>query len=275
MSPLAVVRACLRFVLVVAILTPAAARACSCAPTGTPQQELAQSTEVFRGRVLQIEERETFDLAIFAATTVWKGSPDPLRVAETGSSSTLCGFPFVVGQEYVVYGAPVASCGRTKLVSAAAADLAALGPGRPANAATLATLARHSHLAGTWYNPQRSGEGFVVEIHANDRGSVIWFGYDQAEPDRQAWMFGTGAFQGNTLVIETLIRPVGGGFGYFYQADQVRYPVWGSLRLSLLPSGSGIAYFFPAAVPPLAPVVSFGIERLTRPPALPVPAAAR
>lgn len=255
-------------------------QACSCRPPGSPQQELAEAdtAAVFRGRVLEIEERDGMrDLVTFAASAVWKGPRDPLHAVLTPRDQAGCGIDFEPGREYVVYeqvGGSVTQCTRTAEVDAAAADLAELGAGYPLRVSPLRELVRHAQLAGSWYNPQHPGEGFVVEFHEGDRASVYWFGYDGAAPDRQAWMTGIGSFDGEVLEVEELVRPTGGGFGDTYRPDLVQYPVWGSLRLTLYPDGSGDAEFTSTALAPMESV-SFPITRLTRPPAPPLPAEAR
>jgi hypothetical protein len=161
-------------------------------------------------------------------------------------------------------------CSRTRSATAASADIAALGPGLPPQAAPIEQLTRHAQLAGSWYNPARSGEGFLVETLADGRGAVYWFGYDAVQPERQAWMAGIGSFDGVDLSV-VLVRPLGGGFGADYRAERVTRPVWGTLRLQLLPDGTGQAKFTPGpASDGAAPApVEFPIQRLTRPPAPP------
>jgi hypothetical protein len=256
---------------------PDQAQACTCRSPGTPQEELSQpyTGSVFLGRVLQISPAGAPHgrTVIFARSKVWKGPLDPLLATTTPDYSAACGIDFVPGREYLVYehtGGSVILCSRTQPAAMAADDLAALGPGLTPQAASVADLTRHAQLAGSWYNPSRSGEGFVVETLDSERGAVYWFGYDQENPERQAWMSGIGAFEGSSLNVE-LLRPVGGGFGDFYRADQVSRPVWGSLRLVLRPDGTGEATFLrhPSTSGVVHPPVSFPIQRLTRPPATP------
>ena len=121
-------------VLVLAVaLVPFQASACSCVQSGTVQQEMAQSTRVFVGRVTAIEERTPqmdrgwFALAAdwvkelfgnpapptersfpykrvsFAVIQTFKGAPAPVLQVATGTGGGDCGYFFEVGQEYVVY----------------------------------------------------------------------------------------------------------------------------------------------------------------------------
>jgi hypothetical protein len=72
----------------------------------------------------------------------------------------------------------------------------------------------HTHpmqwASGAWYNEQRGGEGFLVEVIEDGRGLVYWFTHTPAfanNADEQAWMIGVGQFQGQQLVIENLAQP--------------------------------------------------------------------
>ncbi|MFU8831353.1 MAG: hypothetical protein ACNA7J_04265 [Wenzhouxiangella sp.] len=64
--------------------------------------------------------------------------------------------------------------------------------------------------SGAWYNEERGGEGFLVEVIEDGRGLVYWFTHTPADAfnaDEQAWMIGVGQFQGQQLVIENLVQP--------------------------------------------------------------------
>ena len=72
-------------------------------------------------------------------------------------------------------------------------------------------------VSGAWYNPERSGEGFVVEVNEDGRGIVYWFSYLPAGTndhlllaaagDWQVWMTGDAFFSGQQLIIDPLLRP--------------------------------------------------------------------
>ena len=69
----------------------------------------------------------------FEVTTVWKGRENRTIHLTTPRGESSCGFAFVEGVEYIVYslnGFPVYLCSRTNRLSAAGADLAALGEGQ-------------------------------------------------------------------------------------------------------------------------------------------------
>lgn len=140
---------------------PQACLACSCIAPGSPTEELARAAVVFRGRVTAIATERApagnqYQRVTFQADTVWKGSITHEVAVYTSSSSASCGYPFMQGEEYLVYasrtgdsGPPlefpanalaVSLCSRTSLVSEAGEDFAALGPGSPVTASPLPNL---------------------------------------------------------------------------------------------------------------------------------------
>jgi preprotein translocase subunit SecG len=122
--------------------------ACSCMQPEPPLSSLDQSTAVFSGKVTEIKNAFTFESLIgigssrdpkevtIEVSKVWKGSDYKTIIIETAMSSASCGYPFKVGEEYVVYaygeeGKLTASlCSRTRLLRDADVDFAELGEGK-------------------------------------------------------------------------------------------------------------------------------------------------
>lgn len=123
---------------------------------------------------------------------------------------------------------------------------------------------RLSHLAGTtcdnqsdfqqysgaWYNPERSGEGFIVEVLPDDRVVVYWFTHQPDDSGQQAWMIGSGAFNDDGIIIDppppweervrlTLLQPSGARFGPQFDPDDVQVTEWGELELRFNGDGTG------------------------------------
>ncbi len=122
--------------------------ACSCVVPGTPSEELANSSLVFSGSAVSVREDQPF-LGIdrlpangqttveYKIDTVWKGNINikETMTLETARYGASCGFTFVEEEEYIVYsrdGKTVSLCSRTRSLSDAQEDLAALGEGKPA-----------------------------------------------------------------------------------------------------------------------------------------------
>lgn len=95
--------------------------------------------------------------------------------------------------------------------------------------------------SGAWFDPSRSGEGWMVEELPDQRRLVYWFTYD--EQGEQAWMVGVAEAGANQISINDLLRPVGTRFGSGFNAADVRRERWGSLSLDLASCNSGSAQY--------------------------------
>lgn len=124
------------------VVAPAPAHACSCVENLPPPETLERSAVVFAGRVvsLKLHERQgevwsgSDPVTVeFEVSSVWKGTEYQTMYLTTARSGATCGFTFVEGEEYLVYSsntATVSLCSRTRSISEADEDLAALGEGR-------------------------------------------------------------------------------------------------------------------------------------------------
>ena len=96
--------------------------------------------------------------------------------------------------------------------------------------------------SGSWFDPQRDGEGFVVQVLPDQRALVTWFTYPpQEEEGSQAWMIGTGTVTGNRIVITEMLRPVGATFGQDFDPASVVRENWGSLELTFTNCNEAVA----------------------------------
>ena len=122
--------------------------ACKCAQPGTPSEELEKFSAVFAGRVVSVqhsydpnatsvspEDRTTVG---FEVSTVWKGLVHEEMYITTPPTGGNCGFTFIDGEEYIIYGHDsayagggytVGICSRTALLDQAQVDIDALGEG--------------------------------------------------------------------------------------------------------------------------------------------------
>ncbi len=95
--------------------------------------------------------------------------------------------------------------------------------------------------SGAWYDPNHSGEGFVVEVNDNNQALVYWFTYT---PDgEQRWMLGVGKVQSNSIVINELLKTHGGKFGDHFNPDDVTFETSGSLSIAFLDCHSAIVNY--------------------------------
>jgi len=98
-------------------------------------------------------------------------------------------------------------------------------------------------LSGSWYDPTHSGEGYILEILADQRVLVFWFSFDPQGNRR--WFTGIGEIQGNTLVFNEMLTTHGGIFGDDFDPTTVVREPWGTLELDLQ-CDSGTASFIPS-----------------------------
>ena len=128
---------------------------------------------------------------------------------------------------------------------------------------TCANQQPHQWISGAWYDPERDGEGFIVEVIEDGRGVLYWFTYQPDDSGRQAWMMGDGDFDGTTLVVDNLVQPSGGIFGIDFEADLVDRVPWGSLTMTFDDDLNGHVWY--ESVDEDYGTGGYPIERLARP----------
>lgn len=99
-------------------------------------------------------------------------------------------------------------------------------PGRPARFGASACLALcltwlstsvwalDARYSGSWYDPAKDGQGFVVQVLDGNSALVTWFTFDTE--GQQAWMQAVGRIEGQRMVFDELLRFTGPSFGDAY-----------------------------------------------------------
>ncbi|MEM7436683.1 MAG: MYXO-CTERM sorting domain-containing protein [Myxococcota bacterium] len=130
--------------LVLGVLSmEARVHACSCMRQ-SPEEAIAAAEALFEASVTAVSDNTKTDFRGRAVTLavgrVWKGVEGSEVTAITASSSAACGYPFQVGESYLVYGyrsragdLHVSLCSHTKRIDDAKADLKLLGKPKPAS----------------------------------------------------------------------------------------------------------------------------------------------
>lgn len=87
-------------------------------------------------------------------------------------------------------------------------------------------------ISGSWYDPQRDGEGFVLEYLPNGTLLVIWFTFPAAgEAGEQAWIIGEGGYiVGNRVRFDHMYRTFGGHWGDALDPAAIERIEWGTLE---------------------------------------------
>jgi hypothetical protein len=129
----------MRFAVLVLMMFAVApeAHACSCMESGPPCQSFFRTEAVFVGTVRSITPTTRVPPLLenvrveFEETVGFRGVEGSTQVVFTSSDGPACGYPFKVGQRYVVYGSRykgaeplvTGTCSRTRPVAEAAEDL--------------------------------------------------------------------------------------------------------------------------------------------------------
>lgn len=104
--------------------------------------------------------------------------------------------------------------------------------------------------SGAWYDPERSGEGFIVEVLPDERRVIVyWFTHAPDESGRQAWMIGDGQFKDPQLIVDpptpfeesvsmTLYQPTGAHFGPRFDSQDLELVEWGELEIRFFDENS-------------------------------------
>lgn len=123
---------------------PTDAAACSCIMPPPPDQALNEANAVFSGEVIEITDNRNLingngRTVIFKVDENWKGIENGEVAITTGNNEADCGFPFEVGQSYLVYASKngmydsnslsTTICNRTVQLANANEDLNVLGKG--------------------------------------------------------------------------------------------------------------------------------------------------
>lgn len=95
------------------------------------------------------------------------------------------------------------------------------------SAGTIQVQTGHSAL---WHNPQRSGEGWMLEILDQEQANVYWYTYDDF--GNQRWLTGQGFIEGDSILFPDMLVTSGGRFGPDFDPEAVVREVVGELRLT-------------------------------------------
>ncbi len=80
-------------------------------------------------------------------------------------------------------------------------------------------------MGGTWYDPERSGEGFMIDVAKDGVVAVSYYTYDTQ--GQQMWIIGVGTANGNVFEIDFEITD-GGIYGSAFDPLLVNHYPWGT-----------------------------------------------
>ena len=97
-------------------------------------------------------------------------------------------------------------------------------------------------LTGAWYNLTQSGQGFNVEVLANNLMAAFWYVFDSN--GNNLWLTGVGNYTGNTATLN-LIQTTGGLFPPFFDPTKITRTPWGTLTFTFTDCNNATATWTP------------------------------
>ena len=73
--------------------------------------------------------------------------------------------------------------------------------------------------SAAWFDPARDGEGFMLEVGADNSALMYWFTYDESGNPR--WLVGVGRSDGNRISFPELLIATGGIFGPGFDPERI------------------------------------------------------
>lgn len=95
-------------------------------------------------------------------------------------------------------------------------------------------------ISGLWYDPSRSGEGYLIEALTGNQVTVTAFTFPAAGSGAdQAWFTGLGRVIDNNLVVDQMVGRRGGSFGPSFDPDALLNVDLGRFDAALTSCGAG------------------------------------
>jgi hypothetical protein len=103
--------------------------------------------------------------------------------------------------------------------------------------------------SGSWFTPERSGEGFTLQVLEDGSAVALWFTYPPAgQPGTQAWIYADGGrVEGDRIRFAQAVTTRGPRFGPGYDPTQLQMLPWGTLEFRFTACNEGeVSYAGPA-----------------------------
>jgi hypothetical protein len=87
-------------------------------------------------------------------------------------------------------------------------------------------------MSGSWFSPDRSGEGFTLQVLDNGTVHAIWFTYPPTgSPGQQAWIYASGGrIEADRIIFDNASTTRGPRFGASFDASQLQFIPWGTIQ---------------------------------------------
>ncbi len=90
---------------------------------------------------------------------------------------------------------------------------------------------RRAMQTGSWFSPERNGQGFTLQWLDDAQALITWFTYN--ERGEQFWIQAQGRAQGDDIVFPDAIATRGPRFGSAFDRSELELFPWGEIHLSL------------------------------------------
>ena len=97
-------------------------------------------------------------------------------------------------------------------------------------------------LSGTWWNPDRAGEGFMIDVGNAGKIAISFYTYNNA--GQQMWLIGPGQVDGGVAVVDFYFAE-GGIYGSGFDPDLVNEVRWGTGIFTFTECATGVADIMP------------------------------
>ncbi len=123
------------------------------------------------------------------------------------------------------------------------------GATAPAGEKSIAPLWVGPAFSGSWFTPERAGEGFILQILDNGTALLLWFTYPPAGSGaQQAWIYAdNGSIEGDRIRFASAVTTRGGRFGVTTGSVQAQRVPWGTVEFRFTSCVAGeVTYAGPA-----------------------------
>jgi hypothetical protein len=94
--------------------------------------------------------------------------------------------------------------------------------------------------SGLFFDPDRNGEGFMLDMLPDGRGLMFWFTYADGAP---MWLLAIGPVNGNRVELQDVYVTEGARFGEDFDLDDVQLTRWGSMVFEFDDCDSGQVHY--------------------------------
>ena len=101
-------------------------------------------------------------------------------------------------------------------------------------------------LSGSFYDPQRNGEGIIVEWLTDGRVLVIFFTFDL--DGEQLWIFGTDNPDGDSVTLQALYPTTYTPWGREFDPDEITISPWGTFTITWIDCNT-VTFEYDSTVP--------------------------